>query len=61
MEINIRAHSSINSNMDLESIHMHKLDRSIKANGSMISGTAKAPIISSVGKSRSRVIGKELS
>ena len=40
---------------------MHKLDRSIKANGSMISGTAKAPIISSVGKSRSRVIGKELS
>jgi hypothetical protein len=60
-EINTKAPSSISSNTDSEYIHMRKLGRSIKDNGSMTYGTAKAPIICSMGRSRSRALGKEQS
>jgi hypothetical protein len=61
MEINIKARSSISSNMVLEFIHMHKPDRSMRENGSMIYGMAKAHIISLMDRLRSRELGKEQS
>jgi len=61
MEINTKELLLINSNMDLESIHMHKQVKSMKENGSTIYGMAKVLTIFSMAKSKSKDLGKEQS
>lgn len=59
MEISIKAPSSISSNMDSEPIPMRKLEKFMRGNGLMIYGMAKGLTIFSMGKSKSRGLGKE--
>lgn len=59
MEISIKAPSSISLNMDSEPIPMHKLEKFMRGNGLMIYGMAKALTIFSMGKLKSRGLGKE--